>query len=286
MPVLGISPEPTRAAARGLLNHSHGGRGHKPGPLHKVEKWKLYSHSHLALAIKKEWFQFEEIKELQRQLTALGFYDGEIDGLFNPATQRAHEAYRKSFLQYVSFGPISAFAQAMVEIAEAEAKAGVKEEGGNNRGPKVEEYEKYVGSAVVGQSWCAAFVCWCMGQVSNKIDCSFTLPKEASAFRLEDWAVAQRSKGVYLLDPEANTPRRGDIVIFNFSHVGFCRVDESKGSFGTVEGNTTAGVSKPAAERDGGGVYERSRKLKLVRSLVRLGAGSVAPDFGMRTYIV
>jgi hypothetical protein len=172
-------------------------------------------------------------------------------------------------------------AEAMVKVAEGEARAGVKEEGAENRGKRVEEYQMVCGKQFIGASWCAAFVCWCLRQASQVEQMlSFSLPREAGAFRFEDWAVAGREQGVQLLDPTEVKARRGDIVIFEFSHIGVCTGDEEKsGIIPTVEGNTTPGKSTREQERNGGGVYARRRDKGEVRSLVRLGH-RLAPEGG------
>lgn len=50
----------------------------------------------------------------------------------------------------------------------AAAEIGVKEEGGPNRGPRVEQYLAAAGGAP-GQSWCAAFVYWAFAKAAKEL---------------------------------------------------------------------------------------------------------------------
>jgi hypothetical protein len=201
-------------------------------------------------------------------LAALGFYKGELTGVFDAKTEAAHKQYRQSMMQMVELGSTPAIIDKMAEIAEEEAAAGVKEEG-KNAGARVEEYQKAAGRER-GSAWCASFVCWCLGRAAEETLAHFTLPKEAAAFRFEDWAVAQRAKGVYLLDPEDVEVRRGDIVVFDFSHIGICvESEDGSGKFQTVEGNT-APSGGTAKQREGDGVYKKTQTRARLRSIVRV----------------
>jgi hypothetical protein len=70
-----------------------------------------------------------------------------------------------------------------------------------------------------------------------------------------------------LVTSNAAQIKKGDIVIFTFSHIGLAIEDEKNGSVRTVEGNTSTSGS-----REGGGVYLQTRSLSLVRSHIRLFA--------------
>jgi hypothetical protein len=63
--------------------------------------------------------------------------------------------------------------------------------------------------------------------------------------------------------------RAGDIVVFTFSHIGVAIEDQRGAAVRTVEGNTDE-----AGSREGGGVYEKTRALSLVRSHIRLELAS------------
>lgn len=277
MPILGLNADAEPRGTAGLLAKGTARPGAAARP--KVRPWTIFSHQHLALGLlpaRSVTLNSAELRLLQTQLAGLGYYEGPIDGLYGPVTRAAHARYRQSLLQRVAIGPVSPLAVAAVRVAEGEAKAGVKESGGPNRGARIEEYQRTVGSQFVGQSWCACFVCWCLQQAAKSVGAvSFQLPKEAAAFRFEDWALAERAGGVCLLDPDGVALKRGDIVIFEFSHIGICTADAPAGSdaIRTVEGNTSAGrAASLAAERNGDGVYARDRDRSLVRSIVRVGA--------------
>jgi hypothetical protein len=66
------------------------------------------------------------------------------------------------------------------------------------------------------------------------------------------------------LNPQAKDIEAGDIVIFNFSHVGLAIDSPVKGVFPTIEGNTDGNGS-----RDGGGVWKKERKVSQVKSRIR-----------------
>lgn len=271
MPPLGLQDQPQ---ARHSGTQSRGGaKAPRPqGSDCTVEAWKLYSNGHLAVGLllqKNVKLTPCEVTELQTQLAALGFYKGEATGVFDSRTEAAHKQYRQSMMQAVEFSSTPVIIDKMASLAEAEAAAGVKEEG-KNAGARVEEYQKAAAHCGPGSAWCAAFVCWLFARAAEESLAHFGLPKEAAAFRFEDWAVAQRAKGVYLLDPDDVEVRRGDLVIFEYSHIGICVESENaSGKFQTVEGNTapSGGVAR---QREGDGVYRKSQTRAKLRSIVRV----------------
>jgi hypothetical protein len=73
-----------------------------------------------------------------------------------------------------------------------------------------------------------------------------------------------------LLDPEDVEVRRGDIVVFDFSHIGICvESEDGSGKFQTVEGNT-APSGGTAKQREGDGVYKKTQTRARLRSIVRV----------------
>lgn len=126
----------------------------------------------------------------------------------------------------------------------------VRELTGKNDGVDVEKYLRYTGLGK-GYAWCAAFVCWTLGEanVSN--------PKNAwspSLVPISKLVYENKSK-VY-----NGTPQRGDVFGIYYAnlkrvgHVGF--IDSwSDGDYAiTVEGNTNG-----AGSREGDGVYKKRR---------------------------
>lgn len=157
--------------------------------------------------------------------------------------------------------------QRLLQIARNEV--GVHEVGGNNRGERIREYQRATWIDVSDNPpWCACFVCWCIQKwVKENPDLpKFKVPRTPRAFELEDWG---RSQGFQIL-PNFAKARAGDIIIFNFSHVGFVNYDEvDDEDIKTIEGNTHSGTL--ASDSAGGdSVCFMKRPPRLVRCLVRL----------------
>jgi len=163
----------------------------------------------------------------------------------------------------VSAPTASGSAAAIVPIAQGQI--GVIETNNNNIGPGIEKYWTAVGGGY-GQSWCAAFVCWCVQQ-SGILD-DKNRPKTASAFGLEtEWAASHPSIVQIIRNPREAQP--GDIVIFSWAsgkgHAGIVKEPTPNG-FTTIEGNTVSnGVE---------GVFMKNKTLACVRSLLRIKSGS------------
>lgn len=128
----------------------------------------------------------------------------------------------------------------------ASNEVGQHEIGGNNRGPRVEQYLAAV-DVPPGEPWCAAFVAWVMAQAGVQ-------GWERTGFcpRLYSWA---KERG--MLRKEASP---GDVFLLldgpgpnGACHTGFVeRVNA--GYIATIEGNTGM-----ASDRDGDGVCRKSR---------------------------
>lgn len=159
--------------------------------------------------------------------------------------------------------PFSA-AEQLVRVASREV--GTKEEPRNsNRGERVEEYQSATWLSGTGWPWCAAFVCWCLRRV-EKIrgsELPFDLPTTPRAFEFEEWGEQQGLSVIY--DPKAKDLQRGDIVTFDFSHIGIIAGEVKPKTARTIEGNTDQSGS-----REGGGVYRATRDIKLFRARIRL----------------
>ena len=128
------------------------------------------------------------------------------------------------------------------------AEVGVKEQGGANRGARVEQYLASVGFGP-GYAWCAAYVSWCFQQVDVEHPKSAWVPSYAKKKNL----IYQRGEFIKQL------PQMGDVFLIWFdrlkrpAHIGF--VDEWRGHWViTVEGNTNDDGS-----REGDGVYRKRR---------------------------
>lgn len=145
------------------------------------------------------------------------------------------------------------FRERALEVALAEAHAGVHEIGGNNRGPMVAAFLASAGIAVPA-AWCMAFVHWCYLRVG------LVLGGGASVGFFEEWGSANGDL--------VSRPLRGDLGCWDYTHqTGYAWGDHvfivervlALGPFGfllkTVEGNTGSQTDPNAPA----GVYRRTR---------------------------
>lgn len=199
-------------------------------------------------------------KLLQIGLKELGYYSGTTAGRPGAKTSAAFERY----LEAIKEKPDQlSLAQIVANIAEREV--GVREDPqDSNRGAKVEQYQGATWLDGSGWPWCAAFVCWCIREAGAAQDLTFQRPRTAGAWDFIRWANGQ---GLLNFDPRGNDEliRRGDIVVFTFSHIGICNATTETDHVNTVEGNTDASGS-----REGGGVYKKVRKRSQIRRVIRL----------------
>lgn len=164
----------------------------------------------------------------------------------------------------------------LVDLALAEV--GVREEGGNNRGPRIVEYQQATWLPPGPWPWCAAFTCWLIREwlripevanffsLRNETSIKAWRPQTAGAFDFERWA---RSRNLRVLNRRA-TARAGDLVVFDFSHIGIVIKDQLQGTatIETVEGNTNGAGLRDS--KSGDGVWRKRRPVSTVRSYIRL----------------
>ena len=156
---------------------------------------------------------------------------------------------------------MSALAEAVAAIAESQV--GVRETK-KNGGAKIAEYQRATWLPVGPWAWCAAFVCWCVRAAMGADRYTFPRPETAGAWDFEKWCLSV-DDSVKLRKPHKNDIRRGDIVIFSFSHIGIVVADiDEDGMVLTVEGNTN-----PDGVREGDGVYRKKRHASKIRSVIR-----------------
>lgn len=160
------------------------------------------------------------------------------------------------------------------EIADiATSQVGQKEATNHNDGPAVRKFQNATNLDPGGWPWCAAFVCWCIREwlrdplavkwlALKHTDPDMWRPVTASAWGFADWS-HNRPNTTQLLSPD-ETAKKGDIVMFTFSHVGIVVSDNGK-TIQTVEGNTNGSGS-----REGDGVYFKTRNKSLVKNFVRI----------------
>ena len=138
------------------------------------------------------------------------------------------------------------------------SQVGVRESTGRNDGYDVEKYLKSVKS-VKGNSWCAAFVHWCLVQAE--------IPNKVNA-----WSpTAQNNKRmIYRARQFLEEPRAGDVFCLYYpklkriGHTGFFHSKVNLKVYESVEGNTNM-----AGSRDGDGVYKKYRSFNATYSISR-----------------
>lgn len=87
-------------------------------------------------------------------------------------------------------------------------------------------------------------------------------PKTAAAYGFHEWAAKHNL--LIMDDSQDNVLHTGDLVTYDFSHIGILANDEGT-LIHTIEGNTDGGGG-----RDGGGVWAKTRDRSLARKFIRL----------------
>lgn len=134
---------------------------------------------------------------------------------------------------------------------------GIREKGGNNRGPMVELIQDTVGSAD-REPWCMSLVQTCVAYAEKKTGIKSSLV--ASEHCLTVWRESPKSLRV------KSVPAPDAIIIWRHGtsssgHTGKMRVWR-KNKMDTVEGNSVSGVNPSGAVvADGGGVYANVRSV-------------------------
>jgi hypothetical protein len=90
-------------------------------------------------------------------------------------------------------------------------------------------------------------------------------PKTALAYGLTSWA--RKRPNTTRIFTEKAKAMPGDIVAFDFSHVGIV-VSDNGTSIKTIEGNTNGRGERDSTSGDG--VWEKIRKKTLVKDLIRI----------------
>ena len=134
---------------------------------------------------------------------------------------------------------MSAFVDAL--LTAARATLGIHETGGNNRGPRIDEWLTGVGAAI-GSPWCAAWVYGMHDIASRSLALANRCPRTAGALKM------------YHMAPEAcrrPLPAPGDVFVLDtgdpggFGHVGIVElVTPDNETIVTLEGNTNGAGSR------------------------------------------
>lgn len=172
----------------------------------------------------------------------------------------------------------------LVDIAKKSLR--VRESKINNIAPEIQAMQKATWLKPGPWPWCSAFCCDTLKKalevpeyadyILSRYEVVGSLEnwrcKDASAFGWITWAnkikLTAKHKDLILFD-ESKTAKPGDLVIYDFSHIGIVVYQEpGSGIISTIEGNT----SPKTTQRDGvnDGVYEMTRKDTLVKSYIRL----------------
>ena len=165
----------------------------------------------------------------------------------------------------------------LIELATHEV--GTHEVGGNNRGPRIAEYQSATWLKPAPWPWCAAFICWIVREwllsspeacarlgLKTKRQIEWRRPRTAGSFDFERWA---KEKGVRILGKKAPA-KAGDIVVFDFSHIGLVVKDQiaPATTVETIEGNTNNLGTRDS--KTGDGVWRKRRAVSSIRSLIRI----------------
>lgn len=216
------------------------------------------------------------IWRLIQKLLGLESKTGQVPSLPNsPSESKKNSMSGQSVKKPEAKSPL----EKLVDIAKSQI--GVKEEGGNNNGTKIREYQSATNLKPASWPWCAAMCCWAVREwIKDKENVSWLglntmtpeqwRPKTAAAFGFISWAQSHPNT-TKVLSKKAK-PQAGDFVIFDFSHIGIVVKVSSNGTIQTVEGNTSAAGGRDSESGDG--VWLKNRNISLVRNYVRIQPSS------------
>lgn len=198
----------------------------------------------------------ERIQAIQRKVGVAA------DGIIGPATLAAIEKALADKPQGATEEDAgTSLASLLVSIAAGQIGTA---ETTKNQGPGIAKYwqaTSYPEGYKNREPWCAAFMAWVVAEAGKRVSLPFKLPRSAAAFAWEAWG---RENGLQVVKAPQSV-KKGDVVIYSFSHIGLAESDSRDGTFTAIEGNTNG-----AGDREGGAVLRKTRKLSLVRFVVRL----------------
>lgn len=166
-------------------------------------------------------------------------------------------------------------------VREAERFLGVHEVGGNNMGEAVERFQMAVDGKAQGEPWCAAFVQFCIKEVEAAHGPTVVVARSEHCMTI--W---NRTSGVH----RYKSPKPGYLVIWNYEgttngHIGIVTKVIDELTIETIEGNT--GPDSKTVEREGDGVYRKTRSTKTVGKMKLVGfIAPFNPDTAERPEIV
>jgi len=161
-------------------------------------------------------------------------------------------AMKKSPVKWLTDDAYTALPVHLRAVAVADSQVGVRERGGANKGPEVQEYQRVAGLGESGGfAWCACFVYWCLIKAGANPK---MLPIRGEVAAVRNWVA-----WAWMGKKTVQTPERGDLFFWldkrQRGHIGFVISKPIAGVFRTIEGNTDG----ESGSREGDGVYKRTR---------------------------
>lgn len=230
------------------------------------------------VALRKGDPRTDLVRLVQTALGDDGWGEIPVDGVFGPVTESAVRTFqlRADLEPDGIVGPATwaalfgvpapksdrpATLLAKLALANCESQVGVRETGGNNRGPEVEKYLASVGKPP-GRAWCVALGYWAYQTAADVLHVANPLVKTAGV--LDHWDRAPTVVRVpierVIDDPRNISP--GALFCIDYGnrrgHQGMVVTAEA-GGVHTIEGNTS-----PRGSREGHGVYKRFRPYRQI----------------------
>lgn len=208
------------------------------------------------------------IRNVQLIGREIGIYGAGVTGEGGPLTlAMVHELSNRLKVSLPDERPaIASFDLPDLVARMAESKIGTREKGRNNEGAEIDEFESATWLDPKDLNpWCASFICWCIREALGQFAGTppkWKRPQTPGAWDFERWAKEQK---LDLKKPPSGDIKRGDIVIYTFSHIGIAVADSNSFGVECVEGNTNENGS-----RDGNVVAKKTRAHNVIRSRIRL----------------
>lgn len=165
--------------------------------------------------------------------------------------------------------PLSDPAQKLLNVARS--YIGVREQGGNNRGRQVEEFQRAIGGAAA-EPWCMSFAQYCIKAAESATQANSQVTQSEHCLTVWNGSPSELRR---------SRPEPGSLVIWRHGnsrsgHVGIVEAVNSDGTFTTIEGNTS---DSSGINREGDGVYRKQRDMDGAGDMRVVGFLKVFPDY-------